>query len=102
MTARNAMDREDSADRFDVLSVDEESALCLVRRIVDDIRGRGLEADIETVERAMIAAGASKLADAAESAAREYRLKNVKLSLDSLPQSGASIEVNFVAGKLCG
>src|ERR1039458_10533593 len=81
MTARITMDQSDDADRFDVLSADEEGALCLVRQIVAGARARGMATDIEALGRAVIEAGASRQGDEAGRELSTFRLRGARFSL---------------------
>ena len=95
MTSRITTMQSDDADRCDILSNDEESALCLIRQIIAGIRARDLLADIEAVEQALIDSGTSKLGDAADRESGMFRLHSAHFSLTACPQPGAGIEINF-------
>ena len=95
MTSRITTIQSDDADRCDILSNDEERALCLIRQIVAGIRARDLLVYIEAVEQELIDAGSSKLGDAAEREPSMFRLHGAHFSLTAGPQPGAGIEINF-------
>jgi hypothetical protein len=95
MSARPDIHQDGDTDRFDVLTWDEESALCAVREVVGAIRGRGAVADIESVARSMIDAGASHAGDGALADFRMFRFRGAVFSLAIDPHPGGGIEVNF-------
>lgn len=100
MIDRATKNQEDDVDQGDVLSEAEESALCVIRDIVDQIRMLGMVASANTIERAMIEAGASRAGEAAECEPRRFRFRGTHFSLQAHPELGAGIEINFGAEEL--
>ncbi len=95
MKAALPLDRNERADRCDVLSDDEERALALVREIVAGIRDGGVGADIEAIERALIGTGASKSDDRLGCEYRAFTLRGAHFTLLAQPIPGTGIEVDF-------
>ena len=87
------------ADPYDVLTNDEESALSVVRQIITNIKQRGMPANIETIEQAMIDAGASNEGYTSAPEFRNYKLRGVHLSLKVHPHSDVGIEISFGPNK---
>jgi|SRR5271165_748485 len=85
---------EDGTD-CEVLSADEENALCLARQIVEGIRSGRAEADIDAVERALIGAGASAHCDRAGPNLRVFTLCNALIAIRIRTRPEPGVEVSF-------
>ncbi len=88
-----------SQDHPDVLSEDEESALCLVRQVVAEARLNATTADITAVRKALIGAGASGEPDGPGRNPVIFRFRGASFSLLAQPHPGTGIAVNFEPGK---
>jgi hypothetical protein len=99
MTARTTMNQDDSADKVDVLTGDEESALCLFREIVCRMRAHRMAADVAAVEQAMVDAGVARVDE--KTACEPWALKHgsARFSLLSRPKPAPGIEIYFSPGK---
>jgi hypothetical protein len=99
MTESATMNPNDHVGQYDVLSADEESALCVLREIVGCIRAYGIVAGIEAVEQALINAGASRAGDVTGCRSRQFRLHGAQFSLLEHLLPDVRIEVNFSLGE---
>ena len=79
----------------DVLSSDEESAVIMVRQIIDGIRERGIPVRIDAIEIAMIEEGASMVKDGKTRDFKVLRLRSANFALTLHLHSIARIEINF-------
>jgi hypothetical protein len=80
----------------DVLTLDEESALGTIREIVSGIRAGGRPAQMEEVEKAVMAAGGTVLVDTDAGGSRIYGLSGARFSLSADSVSGGAILLSFV------
>lgn len=89
------MARNDNGGGPDVLSGDEEGVVSMLRQIVIEIRAHGLAADVETVARAAVEAGASSASGDGWGEAGVLTFHGAHFSLIPRSGPGAGIEVNF-------
>ncbi len=87
--------RNDNDGGPDVLSDDEEGVVSILRQIVNEIRAQGLVADVETVARAAVEAGASSASRVGWGEAGVLTFHGASFSLIPRLGSGAGIEVDF-------
>jgi len=92
---RPDIERYEGSERFDVLSSDEEIALCAIRDAVDRIRISGRVAALETVEGVLLEFGASKEGDADAGEIKVFKLYGAHFSLLPSPLRNDGIEVKF-------
>jgi len=87
--------RNDNGGDPDVLSGGEEGVVSMLRQIVNEIRAHGLAADVETVARAAVEAGATSASEEGWGEAGVLTFHGTHFSLILRSGLGAGIEVNF-------
>jgi hypothetical protein len=95
MTAPSGESCGGGVEPLDVLTFDEESALGTIREIVNAIRAGGRAAQVEEVEKAVMAAGGTVFVEADGAASRICGLSGARFSLSADFGSGAII-LSFV------
>ncbi len=80
----------------DVLTIDEEGALSLLREIVAGVRATGLGPNVMNVGEAVVAAGGSALDVAGDREVGTYTLAGARFTLQPAPGADGRIEVSFL------
>jgi hypothetical protein len=81
---------------IEILSEDEEYYVAVVRKILECIRrSSGANADLRQVECALLAAGASSLAEEADWSSRSFSIRGVKLAVKKCTSEDHKIELRF-------
>lgn len=95
MISSDAMERENASDLNDVLTYREENVLSLIRDLVAGIRSRGMSANVETLNRALIAEGASRTGSMDETRSADFCLCGAHFSISVNQQYQETIQLSF-------
>lgn len=80
----------------DVLSVDEEEVLTMMRTLVAEVRERARSTCMEELKKSLVSAGATMTDESVEGAT--FSLRRVQFRLKVIPNNVSSVELTFVEG----
>jgi hypothetical protein len=80
----------------DVLSLEEEGALVMLREALADLRARRIPLDVAVLDRALCGVGASRADESGGSGPDCFTFRGAHFSIRSGPPGAGGIEVNFV------
>jgi hypothetical protein len=91
------MDEKSATYRTDILSVDEEEVLCVLREIAAGLRDRGVVLGLAAFEAAVLAAGAARADPPAGTELRAFGLGGVRFTARAAEPAAEGVEICFLS-----